>query len=317
MTLPTFVGTIPGNVSAPQVRSYINNSFLALYSKCLSPTPPEDPIAGMEWLNSGTGVLSVRDPQGVAWVPIGKFEAQSWIPFVATGGSTGGGTGGGEDSSLLGPYASLAAGEGFAGGSAGEVFVRKIVASDLPTFTPSAAGIVPAPTASQSGAVLRPSGWSPLFQDFGAKTFAGQSSYVWSGFPPVSQLRCVWEITMPASRVAVVQIGSGGAPKTSGYDASSIAIEKGLDAYTATEGFDLWRDIWDLPSITVKGTFDITEISTNSYFFNGFARTSGGPNLHHQMGIVTLTGPMNYLRILSSGATPVNFTAGRARIFGG
>lgn len=317
MTLPLFIGAISGSNSGAQVLSHINNSFLALYSKCLSPTPPDNPIAGMEWINSGTGVVSVRDPQGVAWVPTGKFEGQSWIPFVATGGG-GGNTGGGEDSSLLGPYASLAAGDGFAGGQNGITFVRKIVASDLPTVSQNSAGIVPAPAASQSSHVLRPSGWSPLYQDFGSKSFSGQTAYVWSGFPSVTVLQCVWDITTSGSRVGVVQIGSGGAPKTSGYSASTKAVNVDGDPTLTVDGFNLWKDVWDLPSITVIGSFKITEISPNRYFFEGTAR--GGDNkraLHHTIGTVILSGPMNYLRITTSGATPVAITAGAARVIGG
>ena len=316
MTLPLFIGTISGQQSAPQVLSYINNSFLALFSKCLSPIAPEDPIAGMEWINTNTGVWSVRDPQGVAWVPIGKFDTQNWIPYSGAGtGSTGGG--GAEDSSQLGPYATLAAGTGFAGGADGEVFVRRITASDLPTVSASAAGITPIPTSAQTSHVLRPTGWSPVTQDFGSKTFANQSAYVWSGFPPVTTLRCVWDITMPGSRVAVVQLGSGGAPKTSGYDSNMMVINRDDDPLASNDYFHLWRDVWDLTSVNLYGQFDITEISPNKYFISGFARGPNSKFLHHQIGFVTLPGPMNYLRITTSGTTPVNITSGSARVLGG
>lgn len=316
MTLPLFIGTISGANSGPQVLSYINNSFLALYSKCLSPTPPEDPIAGMEWINSGTGVVSIRDPQGVAWVPTGKFEGQSWIPFVATGGGTGGG--GGEDSSLLGPYASLAAGEGFAAGHAGVASVRAITASDLPTVSTSAAGITPIPSANQSSHVLRPSGWSPLFLDFGSKTFSNQTAYVWSGFPPVTNLRCAWDITTSGSRAGAVQIGSGGVPKTSGYESSTKAVNTDFDPVTSTNYFQLWQDVWDLPSVSLFGCFELTEISANKFLLEGTSR--GGDNkraLHHTIGVVSLPGPINYLRITTSGTSPVAITAGSARVIGG
>lgn len=313
MTLPLYIGTIPDG-TALEVLDRINNSFLALFSQCLSPTPPEDPIGGLPWINSTTQIKYIRDPQGVAWVAIGKFDGTTWIPF---GGSGGGGGGDDEESVLLGPYATLAAGDGFAAGKNGGVSVRHIVAGDLPTLSASQAGIPPAPTAAQAQHVLRPSGWSPLFRDLGAKEITGQSSIVWTGFPPLTYARCVWDITMPPTQVATVQIGSGGAPKTTGYE-TAIAAPPSEDLFTgSTSSFPLWRDFWESSSIHIMGSFEIMALSNNRYFFRNTALGDGSKFVHTTVGWVILSGVMDYIRVITSGATPVAMTSGFARIIGG
>lgn len=314
MTLPLFIGTIPDG-SALQVLDWINNSFSALYSKSLSPTAPEDPIAGMEWINSGTGIYYIRDPQGVAWVPIGKFDAQSWIPFVSN--STGGGGGGDDDgdSTLLGPYASLAAGEGFATGSNGTVSVRQIVAADLPKVSLTAAGIAPAPTSAQATHVLRPSGWSRTTLDFGTKTFTGQSTYVWSGFPSCTVYRCSFEITMNLSQYAIVQLGASGTPKVTGYVTYSNNIS--VDNVTSpTTHFSLWRHDSEDISRTAFGLFEMIEMPGNRYSFFCTTHFDNSKYVHHTVGHVTVPGPLDYMRITTSGPSPAPILAGSAKLVG-
>lgn len=262
----------------------------------------------MQWGNSATGVAYVRDPQNVAWVPVGRFDAQSWVPYVATGTTGGVETG---DSTSLGPYASLAAGEGFAAGHAGAVSVRAITANDLPTVGATSAGITPIPTAAQAGHVLRPAGWSQLLQNFGVKLFAGANNYVWNGFPVCSAYRLILDISTSSAGSVSLQIGSSGAPQVTGY---SCILHRGVaedGASTHTTGMPLWINRG--AAVRYVGIIDIAELFSNRYHLHGSGELFGSDFHDASGGFVTLAGPMDYIRIVTSAGT---ITSGQGKLLG-
>lgn len=309
MTLPIFIGNIPDG-TALQVLGWLNNGIAAALSQSASPTPPPDPIQCQPWVNSATGIAYMRDPQNTAWVPTGRFDTQSWIPIMAAGTSDGGGQQDDPgDTVTLGPYATLAAGEGFATGSNGSVSVRKIVVNDLPVLTGTSAGIVPAPSASNAGDVLRPAGWTPLLQNLGVKEISA-SSAVFSSIPPFQTLKGFGYAVVPTNQVALIQIGSSGAPQTSGYSGSVNA----LPADNAEANSSGWRILIDKAgdnTIPIHFAFEILEMGSNQYYCESRARWD--KYTFHGLGAVTLGGSLNYLRLVSSGGGTIT---GKIKLMG-
>jgi len=318
MTLPLFIGNIPDG-TALQVLGWINNGFASAFSQSASPTPPTDPIQCQPWVNSATGIAYVRDPQNTAWVPIGRFDSQSWIPIMASGAGDGGSTGGGGqqddpgDTVTLGPYATLAAGEGFAAGSNGSVSVRQIRVSDLPVLSGTSAGIVPAPGGANAGGVLRPNGWSPLLQNLGRKQITG-STAVFSSIPPFQTLKGFGYAVVPTNQTLLIQIGSTGAPQTSGYDGSVNALPSD-SRETNSNGFRLLIDKVGDNTIPIHFTFEVLESDNNNeYYCQSFARQVGDRYTFHGLGTVNLSGRLNYLRLASSGGGSIS---GGMKLIGG
>lgn len=110
----------------------------------------------------------------------------------------------------------------------------------------------------------------------------------------------------------LVQPGTGGAPTTSGYVGNAVfSWASGVVPVSSTAGIPVFKNA---ASYNHYGEITLTNISGNTWLASGQFVTSGTQGCIVSGGVVTLAGPLDYLRVVSSNGTDA-FDAGSINLF--
>lgn len=105
----------------------------------------------------------------------------------------------------------------------------------------------------------------------------------------------------------LVQIGTGGAPTTSGYVGDSVFCwASGIVPVSSTAGIPIFNNA---ASYNHCGQLVFTNISGNTWLASGQFVTTGMQGATVSGGVVTLSGVLDYLRVVASNGTDT-FDAG-------
>lgn len=110
----------------------------------------------------------------------------------------------------------------------------------------------------------------------------------------------------------LVQLGTGGAPTSSGYAGNSVfSWASGVVPVESTAGIPIFNNA---ASYLHYGQLVFTNISGNTWLASGHFVTAGTQGSTISGGVVTLAGVLDYLRVVASNGTDA-FDAGMINVF--
>lgn len=137
-----------------------------------------------------------------------------------------------------------------------------------------------------------------------AQNSTSGTSIDFTGIPNwVKRLTVVFNaVSTNGTNVPLIQLGTGGAPTTSGYVAGSAALAAASTTVaTSTVGFPVFSNA---ASYALSGAITFVNVSGNLWVGSGsFNNVATTPYLVPAAGTVTLSGVLNMVRITSAGGT--------------
>lgn len=280
---------LPNQVSAHTAHATLNSSS----------TEPPVKAACMPWFDLSTNTLKVRDTSNITWIPIWRLTNAGVEPLYR--------------GQPLGPLAALVPTPGSSGyiwaNADGTVIVQDVSTPDIPVFSVRTAGMVPGPTAAQADnrASLRADGtWDSAALPY-SRRFAGAQNYELGGLPRSSVYNVAIRSILSNAQGLVLQVGSGGTPKQTGY--SSMAVRgSSTPPGIATWGFELWDVYPEAYQVIIMG--QLVNMGDNVWIWVGNGgRAGSGSEVDSSRGVVTLSGQLDFIRILPSGNPRGTFNA--------
>ncbi len=121
----------------------------------------------------------------------------------------------------------------------------------------------------------------------------------------------LWFVSTNGAANILVQLGTGGAPTTSGYTGNSVfSWASGVVPVSSTNGIPIFNNA---ASYSHFGQLTFTNVGGNAWVASGQFVTGGTQGSIVSGGFVELTGVLNYLRIVTANGTDV-FDAGAVNI---
>ena len=280
---------LPNQASAHTAHATLNSSS----------TEPPVKAACMPWFDLSTNTFKVRDTSNITWIPIWRLTNAGVEPLYR--------------GQPLGPLAALVPTPGSSGyiwaNADGTVVVQDVSTPDIPVFSVRTAGMVPGPTALQSDFRSRLSAdgaWRDGPQIFGSREFAGAQDYSIGGLARSEVYRVAVWANLSNAQTLVLQVGSSGSPKQTGY--SAIASRSSSSPTAATFGFELWDKYDEVRQMIIVG--DLVSVGGNFWSWSGSGGPAvGGADGDISRGLVQLSGPLDFIRVLPSGNPRGTFNA--------
>lgn len=285
--------------------AFLNGVLQAISSFHSGSAEPPVKQACMPWMDLSTNTLKIRDTANVAWLSLFRITNAGAEPIYR--------------GQALGPLATLTSesrGYLWSNGD-GSFTVQDVSTPDIPIFGVGAAGMVPGPTAAQTdaGAYLRADGswrFGPTVQ---TRRFAGAQDYSIGNLPRSEVYHVRVYARLSNAQSLVLQVGNGGTPKQTGYanavSRSYVAVAQGVDslssgdvtqssASTATWGFEIWDQYPEIRPVVIDGR--LVHVGDNLWTWVGHGGwTGGGVDGDSSRGTVSLTGQLDFVRILPCG----------------
>jgi hypothetical protein len=121
----------------------------------------------------------------------------------------------------------------------------------------------------------------------------------------------LWFVSTNGTSNILVQLGTGGAPTTSGYTGHSVfSWASGVAPVSSTNGIPIFSNA---ASYSHFGTLTFNNIGGNSWVASGQLVTGGTAGAIVSGGFIELAGVLNYLRIVTANGTDA-FDAGAVNI---
>lgn len=121
----------------------------------------------------------------------------------------------------------------------------------------------------------------------------------------------LWSVSTNGTANILVQLGTGGAPTTSGYTGHSVfSWASGVVPVSSTNGIPIFNNA---ASYSHSGTLTFNNVGDNAWVASGQLVTGGTAGAIVSGGFIELAGALNYLRIVTANGTDA-FDAGAVNI---
>lgn len=268
----------------------VNGNFYALATNSFGTTEPPTKAAGLQWFDSNDARMKLRNQSNGLWVPIYAVRNNQSIPIYK----------GIEVSDIV---ALQPSNDGYVRCKNGTFLLENIDSPDIPMFGVNRSGIVPGVTTTQSNQpykLLSNGGWGEPGPVKASEpiSFAGAKEYS-VGVLPSRQYSIKIKCLMNGGQALMMQVGSSGSPSQSGYGGK---LSGNGNYHSSDRGFIIYGTHTSARGVMADCT--LTNITGNTWAMTCYGGNLGTSDQEPEVyrGEVTLSGRLNYIRVLSAGS---------------